>query len=430
MKLSTFLLTALLISISIGAAAEESRSKLENTESIFDQEFVLENIYCVGNTKTKCSLIKKELRVRSGKKVRDKDLQNSKIRLQLLGLFDEVDLNLKKGSERGKVDLEVSVKEGSSIYTVLDIGLGHINRRVYDSRSEFRNDLQLTLGTRNLLGLGKRLSATVYSQDGGGLTGNNGEGSYRLRYTDPNLLGSKRFFYNFDYVYGRDLYKQKNPVDLLNYTQQYLGEGHLAQLEFGLRVGSFSYFTVGYSAVFNKESYDYVEDGNLKSLKKSGNQKFVIAGFGVNTQDDLYFPTSGTRLDIKLPFEVGSSNSSSYFVNGGLSSEKASSVIFAGELDWKTTWQLAPKFYLTGFAESRSHLENDDLVNSGLGLKFSYQTRRNQTYKDISDLRFFVTPSITNSVFDDYGPQLAAGVKLRSKKYGLARFQLFLRDGR
>jgi len=424
MKLNTLLIFTLLIASSWSQADEKVHTRdNKDAENLFEQEYILEKIYCRGNTTTKCSLIKNELWIKPGSRIHDRDLQNSKIRLQLLGLFDSVELNLKKGSGRGKVNLEVNVKEGTSLYTVFDLGLGLINRDLFSQRSAFRNDLQFTLGTRNLFGLGKRLSATVYTQDAGGLFNGQGATSTSFRYTDPNIFGSRRLFYNFDYVSVRKLYESNGfSSEGVPSTRELDIHGQLFQLEFGLRFRRFSYFTLGY-AVSDYRASDIFMGGVEERYESKTNTHYVVFGLGVNTQNDLYFPTSGSRFEIKFAAKIDSRNQDFLPISNGR--------VDPSEIEWRTTWQLKPKFYLTGFLEGRTANDNSDLVNNGLGLEFAHQARQNQTFRDVSDLRFFITPSIAAfSDFDDYGPQIALGAKLRSKKFGMARFQFFLRDDR
>ncbi|MGH1468642.1 MAG: POTRA domain-containing protein [Bdellovibrionales bacterium] len=390
MKFSTLFVSMLLVSMNAFAGAVEE----EKAEQ--QQQLILEDIICVGNKKTKCSLIRKEIRLKPNKAVKQDELKNAKIRLNLLGLFDSVDMSLEKGSAKGRVDLKIEVKEASSYYTVTGLQFGKYEKEWTAGSAQF------TLGNRNLFGKGKRLALT-YTTDINELDGYDGSATYnraRINYTDPNLFGSKRFFGSIDLSHG----KNNGRYGASNYTT--------GSLELGYRIRKFSYLTLGYG----KLGINY-EDDNDKAFDGNYKQNDFILGYGFNTQDDAYFPTRGSRFDLKIA--LGSSGvSMPGFYSGGTFSD----------FDWRTTWGIGNKYYLTGFMEKRSYDDSEEFLNSGLGLEMAKQVRKNRKDKDISDARFYIAPSINGySGFNGTAYGVAAGVKLRSKKYGLARIELFYR---
>lgn len=366
----------------------------EVREDIFSKKVqpVLENIICDGNKKTKCSLIKKEIYLKRGSKVNEEELQNSKIRLQLLGLFNNVEFKLEKGSSRGKVNLRVIVDEASAYYSVSGVSAG---KNKFDDKVQLQG--QYTVGNNNLFGKGKRLSGTVDADLYGSL--NYKRTSFRLRYTDPNLFGSKKWFLNSDLIYEH--YNSR-----ISNANSYLGS-----IEIGRRFLDFSYITAGYGARNYNYNSSVYENENIKD-------DFVSIGYGFNSQDDQYFATSGARLDLRLNWST----------NFGFESDRNGGTVHPvfTDFDWRYTLALARKQYLALFAESRGLFDNEDLLNQGLGFEYSYQVKRNQHEHELTDLRLYSGVS-----FIDYRSsrgaryRASAGVKLRSKNFGLVRFNIF-----
>src|SRR5690349_8451433 len=70
-------------------------------EVITPDQLKVEDVICTGNERTQCDLIKSELRLSPGDQVDEAEIRSGKIRIGLLGLFKEVDISLKKGSQRG-----------------------------------------------------------------------------------------------------------------------------------------------------------------------------------------------------------------------------------------------------------------------------------------------------------------------------------------
>lgn len=381
----------------------ESVAELLIEDDSLSPDFEFEDLTCDQASKSKCERIKKEARFKLGQKISDKDLRNAKIRIQLLGLFKDVDLKIKKGSKKGKVIVAVETSDRSPIYTVTGVRAGLKNK--YDEtelsgKTSLGGAVDFTVGHRDVFGSGKNLSLSARGEGG---TNDDEISSILLRYSDPNLLGSKKWFYNLE------LFSTQNR------DENYSADNYIGSLEIGRRYGNFSYWTLGYAKGYSRINNDYNEIGYTK-------EGSLLIGYGYNTQDDLYFPTSGTRINLKLAPTLRREKSNS------LSSY---SYIIDGNFDWRTTFRLDDRVFLTWFFEGRGNqFEQDDFINNGLGFELGYQKIQNRTGSDITDLRYYIAPSITSFAMNGFGsgrlsPSIDMGVKFRSKEFGLVRLGAF-----
>lgn len=369
----------------------ESVAELLIEDDSLSPDFEFEDLTCDQASKSKCERIKKEARFKLGQKISDKDLRNAKIRIQLLGLFKDVDLKIKKGSKKGKVIVAVETSDRSPVYTITGVQAGVRNR--YEETG-LGGNADFTIGHRDVFGYGKNLSL---SARGIGGTNSSKIGSLLLRYSDPNLFGSRRWFYNLELFSSQNRYENYS-------TDDYIGS-----FEIGRRYGNFSYWTLGYAKGYSK-IHDYSQIGYVK-------EDSLLIGYGYNTQDDLYFPTSGTRINLKLAPNLNLEESNSLSI---------SKYIILGNFDWRTTFRLDDRLFLTWFFEGRGNqFEQDDFINNGLGFELGYQKIRNRAGSDITDLRYYIAPSIIGFDSFDKSLSLNAGVKFRSKEFGLVRLGAF-----
>ena len=158
-----------------------------------------------GNTKTKSSIIRRELRVRPGERlsVEDPRFDVSRYRLLSLGYFSDVRLKLEKGSSRGKVILVVEVVErGTIILTDLFLGTSEATKAWGG----------IGVAETNFLGRGVTLDgAFVLSTPPEVATGKIQE-SYRLR-AGTRRLGKLPLSLSgsFTFLDGNDFFRQAGP---------------------------------------------------------------------------------------------------------------------------------------------------------------------------------------------------------------------------
>jgi hypothetical protein len=73
----------------------------------------IESIECRGNEKTSCDYILSQTTLRTGDVLEDEKVRESQMRLELVGYFDQVEIELAKGSEVGKTQVTISLHERS-----------------------------------------------------------------------------------------------------------------------------------------------------------------------------------------------------------------------------------------------------------------------------------------------------------------------------
>lgn len=257
---------SLILCVSALAFGQENKHRPE--------DLVIESIECSGNERTSCDTIKQSIHLKSGEKVNEEEIENSRIRLSVTGKYETVELSLKKGSSPGKAVLLVSVKEAPSLYNSLSSGFmrfGDRNSVVVDT----------TVGTRDFLGKGKsfqgsaRVQKNVSNERDERIAG-------RVDYIDPHLGGSADYF-----LTGTLGYTNWREVDVTNV-------GYF-NLEAGKRVLDFSSLYLG---VLGTRSNLFLSTGPKYSL-------LPYAAYGWNSEDHPSFPRSGSSFRTALGAFVG-----------------------------------------------------------------------------------------------------------------------------
>jgi outer membrane protein assembly factor BamA len=308
-------------------------------------EFVIDKIVCEGNSNTSCDLIQKQIYLNVGDKVNEEELSNAKIRLQLKNLFNSVNIFMKKSSERGHVDLVIEVIEGNPFFMEVEYGSEGSKYSNFNRRN-------VSIGNRNLLGLGKILRFS-YSQN---------EFSWQnskyfvgtLSYVDPNLFGSKKLFFNFNASFERPL----NSPDSADFGFYDKNDHYSALL--GIRFFDFSYFSI--SQMKKEEVYRFQNSDDAS--KRTSIVDSIT--YGWNSEDDTNFSTSGSRFALSYSEEHQQSLTDSYINN-----DRSYEYLF-----FKKNWSLAPKNYLS--LSSNIYRFNDLIapeVQSNSSLLYSYQLK-------------------------------------------------------
>lgn len=238
-------------------------------ESHGPENWIIETFECTGNEITSCALIKNEIYLNVGDKVDEEELENARLRLKSMGLFYEVQISLSKGKFRNQVVVVVDVKERSASYV-------HLNGNFY---RDSLGSTTLGVGHRNLIGLGKQLEATVSKGFPGNVTGGS------LLYRDPNLFGSSKYFGSIQFNTERI---STNGIDD--------GRTDSLDLTLGRRLFDFSYIQLGLNRSWHSE--------NISGEKVSQTDDNTTLEYGWNTQDDVYFPTSGTQFAIGTSYST------------------------------------------------------------------------------------------------------------------------------
>lgn len=172
--------SALVFAVALGPS--QARAQPAAATGDFGPVVTIEAVEITGNTVTAERLIHRALGVRAGEVLHsgDRRLGQARHRILAMGYFRDVDVSLRKGSDRGLVVLVVRVVERGTV--VLD--------RMY-----FGNTLitpwwaGLALTERNFLGTGIGVGAGAVFAGAGDASGADDQKAFQLRIDDPSLLG-------------------------------------------------------------------------------------------------------------------------------------------------------------------------------------------------------------------------------------------------
>lgn len=262
--------TFLIVFIQMMVLSLQAAQGLEKMEGVEGPEgWVIEAIECSENKITSCSVLKNELYLRPGDKVNEQEIDNARLRLRASGLFYDTQISLKKGSERGKVIVVIEVQERSASY----VNLGVFSSASIQLPAKWSSgDANLTVGNRNLFGLGKRFSVSFsHPLDRPSYQ------SFSANYEDANLFGSNLYFGSLNY----SRYTSKSG------DYEFLRENR--QASFGRRLFDFSYIK---ATILNQR----IRSGPSGGEETENFYNSLSYEYGWNTKDDTFFPTSGSTF--------------------------------------------------------------------------------------------------------------------------------------
>jgi len=251
-----------------------------------NRQVFFEKIQIVGNTKTRDKVIRRELQVAEEELYSATGLSKSKDRLKRTGFFKEVELTTSRGSTEEKTNLEIKVEEAPT--GALSFGIGYSSiENVVGSAS---------ISDRNLFGLGYhgvlKFRLGYETRD------------VRLSFTDPYFLG-----YNFSG--GTDLYNEHR--ELNTYSYQITG----GNIRFGKELTETLRTDLTYKLEKIKVS-DVSADAS-RFIKEQEGKKVTSAlsfSLSMDTRNDYYNPTRGSRHSISLQNAGGILGGDNYFVKG------------------------------------------------------------------------------------------------------------------
>jgi hypothetical protein len=145
----------------------------------------IEAIEVLGNTATQTEIILRALPISAGDVLHasDKRLRESRFKVLALGFFRNVTLALRKGSQRGRVILEIHVVERGTLV---------LNRLWFGDTELSPWWLGADIGDRNLAGLGISVGGGfIFARHDDAITGSRDQYAAELRIADPSLRGSQ-----------------------------------------------------------------------------------------------------------------------------------------------------------------------------------------------------------------------------------------------
>lgn len=372
------------------------------------RQLVVEDIVCRGNATTSCRFIRGYLYVRAGQVLDEDEIRYATLRLSWLQNFKSVDIHLEKGSQKGRVLVVIEVVEASPITAAFSLGAASR----FGSRSE---TLSADIGDRNLFGKGKSLDLIVAEETsfGGNVAR---ERLARLQYFDPQLLNSSRLFLRAGaYGFNTD-YRYEN-------GDRFDDEAYGMDTVLGLRFGHFSYITVGYRYLPHSSVESVARDASgVFQTQRASPRSVFLAGYGFNSQDDVYFPTRGSRLDLYMAGDT--SNHAGFTPNAN---QKHS---VGGE--YHHVWRIGDDSFLTLHALDQPIREVRASFDNGTTLGFSYEHTLSPAglFDGIRRGRWYVEPGITQGGYSAEGQKilevgLRVGVVVETRSSGYLSLYVF-----
>lgn len=286
---------ALLTVLAVSAAAPDSAA--QGGFQYPEIEYTLDGIEVRGNAKTSSAFIRDLVGVVPGETVDLQALEPVKLRLLGTGYFQDVDVRLAKGGQRGHVLLVVEVKERNTII-LSDVFLGS------SPRHPFWGGADVVEG--NFLGRGLVVGAA-------GVAGN-GQWGAEARLADPyafnlplRIAGTARFRDGAEPIYVRDSPRETrsdaDEVPVLSYRRA------------GGEVGG-GFYPLSLLGVFLDFGYEHIEARSdrpqltLGALEEgSSHHPYLRVGFDHDTRDNPLAATRGYRLNLTLSGSHGAMGS-------------------------------------------------------------------------------------------------------------------------
>jgi outer membrane protein insertion porin family len=161
-------------------------------------------INVTGNDPTFDKVVRRELQISEGDLYRGSLLQASKVNLERIGFFDEVNVSTPRGDEDGTLDFNVGVSEQPT--GSFSLGMGYSNLENFT--------ITANVSKNNFLGLGYQMAAAI------NWSGLRQQGNISL--IDPYFLDSNWFFqfdlYSVDRQYQLNEYQRGGSVSLGRYV--------------------------------------------------------------------------------------------------------------------------------------------------------------------------------------------------------------------
>lgn len=359
------------------------------------EDLIIDSIECAGNENTDCEIIKNEFYIKPGDKINEEEIQNAKIRLQLLNLFKSVEITLQKGIEKGHVVLRAEVIEDNSLFFETRLG---VNLKYLSSRS--MNNLAFAFGHRNLFGKGKQLKLGFqpikFFDKKDQLIGG------QFEYTDPHLFDQQKLFLITKIVY----YYQDVPR-----TSKYLNTSNkslMANAALGYRIFDFSYLKIGTEIFKTNLLFRDNESEPFQEYLNSFQQNFI--GYGWNNENDNLFPTDGSNFD----FNYYWSNNKKY--------------LNLTDLSYKQNFSIAKNILTLDFRTFYASSQFYNELGGNAGLSWAYQLRRNLAEKAITDSRLYISTHYNYNNSSDYindSKLFGLGAILNTKDYGVIYLNAF-----
>lgn len=252
-----------------------------------DGPVVIQEVGCEGNDSTSCEFIRDHLYLKPGQLLDEEEIRNAELRLEALSRFEAVSVRLERGAARGYVTVIIEVDEAQPL--TMEWLVGATSR--LDAQ---RGVVAARVAHENLFGEAKVADVRFVANVPVGGDAYHEAYDVILRYADPHLMGSNRYFA----VASAGWRKRRYLDPYGNFGELETGRLDVAV---GRRFADFSYFTVGgtYRSDIGWNAGKWKSDGTFVNYQpdEDGNIAMRLV-YGWSTEDNLHFPTQGSTLQI------------------------------------------------------------------------------------------------------------------------------------
>lgn len=387
--------------------------------SVDRQTFVIEDIRCLGNQLTNCDYLKQLLPFRVGDAYNEEELKNASFQLSTFPFIQRASLSIEKGRDTKHVVVNIKVIEVSPYLNTF-----HLKNVQGDQENQY--EVGARFEHQNLLGRGKNLSFSVGVLS---VPNNDREADFsylRLRYVDPNILGSDKCF-SSSYIGFLEQELMSAEGDLRNTQHTDFN------FSIGRRLGDFTYLAIGYrwlgnrnfelkdkngNGVFRFNPNDLgiaLPNGELNGKLDSIDNIYLSAGW--NTEDDPYFATVGSRLNITWQVETTNGNDNEVF--------------FSYKKNWTSkngTWSI--------LADTPSQRAADNpgdpsllarirpLPRKAFLISYSDSLKNNHLFSGFSRSQWFVDVGYQEQLgYDGTSPSIGIGLRFDSQHFGIINIE-------
>jgi outer membrane translocation and assembly module TamA len=355
---------------------------------------VVQEVVCAGNQSYSCEFIREHLYLRPGAPVDEEEIRNAELRLSALRNFKSVSIRLEKGAQRGDVIVVIQVEEANPVNMewVLGASLGpHLQYGNVAGRVSHHN-----LFGRGKVGEIRAQALAPIASDGATADSFN----FSLSYADPQLFGSRRYFGIASAGFANNRFEGVDG----NFQ-----DFEAAQLSLGVgrRFGDFSYVMLELNYRPSSDwSYGWWNSDPVFQIDEHrGRGTKATLVYGWSTEDDQYFPTQGSALQLAVRRDFGANAPDRYSF-----------------LRYRKTWEMRGgygSFKLGGEPAS----EYRTTFAPGQLLSFDY-SRPIKPGDSIERGRWYVEPGITGFSTSSQGGTrigygLKAGLRAETRQFGL-----------
>ena len=257
-------------------------------------EGVVEEIAIKGNQKTKDRAIRREIRVKVGEPLRSEDARHSIRRLNNLGIFEDVKMNLTPGREPSQYVYEIDVKELPS----RSIGLGG----GYNEDDGFSVSLEFM--DKNFRGTTDQLKVR-YEFGGNGDTKNKFRHGFEVGYVHPWLTSKEMSLsVNAHNMLRRKIDRSSSGNTISEYDRETTGFDITLTQPYGEYKRAFLGLGVKKTKHVSNEGgpHDYTAiPGHSDYISNNfGTYNSVSTGFIYDNRDNYLVPTRGKRFMLSL----------------------------------------------------------------------------------------------------------------------------------